>query len=160
MSTVYQRAINWIVGDDTGLSSEAIWAHMMCASEEEHRRSNYPSDPADLGRCLRLLELIPEWRGRIQEMRIYSPGWAGLCERWDDIVAMMDEEVGIDWSKNKGGAVRTYMAMKLAIADGYRKNPKYSCTFNADGTLSSWGKKKGGASGVSLGDGIEMRFGE
>jgi hypothetical protein len=130
---VERRALEWMFSDDTGSSSKAICAHMLgvkktCAS--------YPSDPSDLGRCLRLLELIPEWKPRIKEMGVYAPGWAGQVEQWDSLAAKMAEEVGIDWSKAKR-APDTYKAMKLAQADGYRSDQKYKCTFDSDGYLQS-----------------------
>lgn len=157
MNSIQERANNWIVSNDTGSSSKAIWAHMMCASDSGGDRSRYPSDPSDLGRCLRLLDLIPEWAPRITEMAQYSPGWAGLVARWDEIAAKMAAEVGIYWA-NGGGSPHTYKAMKLAIADGYRKDPEYDCTFREDGTLSSYSKRRGGESMVSLGEG-EIHFG-
>lgn len=33
-----------------------------------------PSDVADRGRCIRLLQLMPEWTQRLYEMEKY-PGW-------------------------------------------------------------------------------------
>lgn len=32
-----------------------------------------------------MLELIPEWRPRLGEMRAVSPYWDALVERWDEI---------------------------------------------------------------------------
>lgn len=157
MNSIFERATRWIVSDDTGSSSKAIWAHMMCAPDSGGDRSRYPSDPDDLGRCLRLLELIPEWAPRITEMAQYSPGWFGLISSWDEIAAMMAEEVGVNWHKGTS-APRTYRAMKLAIADGYRQSGEYDCTFREDGTLSSYSKRKGGPSMVAIGGG-EIHFG-
>lgn len=156
--SIQERANRWVVAGDTGISSKAIWAHMMGVGHASCDRG-HPSDPGDLGRCLRLLFIIPEWTGRIQEMKQYTPGWAGLVEQWATISALMAEEVGINWHKCRS-APRTYTAMKLAIADGYRKDPGYECTFDKDGTLRSYSKKSGGPSGFSLGGDMEMRFGE
>ncbi len=63
------------------------------------RDTDAPSDPSDLGRCLRLLELFPEWKSRMPEMATLNRGWASLIPQWDQISALMQEEVGIDWSK-------------------------------------------------------------
>lgn len=125
--------MRWILSGDTGLSSEAICSHMQGI---EPKRASYPGDPADLGRCLRLLERIPEWKSRIKEMAVYGPGWAGQVERWEELAATMADEVGIDWSKGKRAPV-TFNAMKLAQAAGYRNDPSYRSTFNKDGHLSS-----------------------
>lgn len=110
------KALTWIVGDDTGTSSEAIWAHMMGV---ECYYSSTPSDPADLGRCLRLLKLIPRWKKRMKEMRCY-PEWRGLIKHWDELEALMADEVGIDWSKGRS-AHRTYEMMHEIL---YPKVPK------------------------------------
>lgn len=137
MKTVEQRLIEWFVSDDTGSSSKAIAAHM--TGTKAKYGMDYPSDPSDLGRCLRLLEKIPEWKGRISEMAHHSPGWAGLVYKWDDICKCMQDEVGIDWSKGDS-APKTYDMMKLAQADGYRKDSRYECTFYDNGRLSSYRK--------------------
>lgn len=108
MPSVPAKALDWIVSGDTGLSSEAIWATMVGA---KRKWSSYPHDPADLGRCLRLLRLMPRWRKRLDEMRQHGPAWAALVEHWDDLEALMDEEVGIDWSKGDRAGM-TYKRMR------------------------------------------------
>lgn len=153
-SSIQERANRWIVSNDTGSSSKAIWGRMIGVEGAADR--NHPSDPCDLGRCLRLLKLIPEWAPRITEMAQLNPGWAGLVARWHEISALMAEEVGIDWTKGDK-APRTYKAMKLAIADGYRQSAEYDCTFREDGTLSSYSKRKGGPSMIAIGGG-EIHF--
>lgn len=98
MSTVEQRAIDWIGSGDTGMSSKAIWAHMM-GGKKPRDGWNHPYDPDDLGRCLRLLRLIPEWKPRMKGMAKRSKDWAALVKHWDELAAMMDAEVGLDWEK-------------------------------------------------------------
>lgn len=137
MKTVEQRLIEWLLSSDTGSSSKAIAAHM--SGNSHVGASNYPSDPSDLGRCLRLLQKIPEWSGRISEMAQYSPGWAGLIANWGKICETMDLEVGIDWSKGTRASM-TWDLMQAAKADGYRKDSRYECTFDKKGCLSSYRK--------------------
>ncbi|NLA68015.1 MAG: hypothetical protein GX856_07205 [Gammaproteobacteria bacterium] len=105
-----RRALLWLAGGDSGASSKAICHHMLGMKSD----GSFPWDPSDLGRCLRLLELFPEWKPRIGEMARYSYIWSALATRWDELAAMMADEVGIDWSKGKR-APRTYDAMKDAI---------------------------------------------
>jgi hypothetical protein len=100
----------------------------------------HPSDPSDLGRCLRLLELFPEWKPRVSEMAAYGAGWAGLTARWDEIANSMADEVGIAWEKGKS-ASRTYDLMQTAIAEGYRADSNLECTFNELGHLRSSRRK-------------------
>lgn len=69
-SSVHNRACRWIVGDDTGVSSMAIWAVMMGVHENlPYWQRSTPSDPSDFGRCFRLLKLIPEWEDSLSKMK-------------------------------------------------------------------------------------------
>ena len=104
-----KRVSQWIVGEDTGLSAIAIWSSMMGVQPEDGFST--PSDPTDLGRSLRLLELVPEWKARISEMAIHGREWAALVSHWEELHQLMDDEVGIDWSKGNS-ALRTYERMK------------------------------------------------
>jgi hypothetical protein len=134
------RLASWFSSNDTGISSKAIAAHMSGGDADDGWGWGYPSDPDDLGRCLRLLELFPEWKPRIAEMASRGPGWAGLTARWDEIAASMIDEVGIGWEKARS-APKTYDLMKAAIGEGYRADPNYQCTFNERGHLRSSQRK-------------------
>lgn len=68
-TSVIYRALFWALSDDTGISSQAIAKHMTFG------RAGLmlpPSDRDDRGRCIRLLELIPEWIERLPEMVKYD----------------------------------------------------------------------------------------
>ena len=108
--TPEKKAMRWFTKRDTGLSSEAIMAHMIGGVSTGH----YPHDPADLGRCLRLLKAVPEWRPRIGEMKKYGPVWKALVGHWEDLEKSMKDEVGIDWSKGTA-APKTYQLMGLVL---------------------------------------------
>lgn len=105
-----QRAHAWIVSEDTGLSSETIWATMMGVP---HSRPYEPSDPSDLGRCLRLLRAIPEWRERLSLMSGISIHWDALVQRWDELEASFLREAGSLDPEWGCGAPETYNLMKL-----------------------------------------------
>lgn len=66
---IEQRALYWALSGDTGISSEAIAKHMTGSATT---RMMPPSDADDRGRCIRLLELIPEWITRLPEMVQYD----------------------------------------------------------------------------------------
>lgn len=83
MSAVSDRANAWIVGDDTGASSKALWAVMMGQKTD----ASHPHDGGDFGRCIRLLESVPEWKARLPEMAVVSPYWAALVQHWDELTA-------------------------------------------------------------------------
>lgn len=67
--SIHDRACRWIVGDDTGTSSIAIWGVMMGVHTSAVRNST-PADPSDFGRCYRLLKLIPEWEDNLDKLRV------------------------------------------------------------------------------------------
>lgn len=71
---VEQRALFWALSGDTGSSSEAIAAHMTGAYGNARFGYMPPSDGSDRGRCIRLLELMPEWIARLPEMTKYDKG--------------------------------------------------------------------------------------
>ena len=107
----------WLVGRDTGASSKCIAAAFMGVPDA---RRDHPWDPADLGRCLRLIELVPEIRdGFVERMSVLSPTWKALAERWEEMSACMADEVGIDYSKGQS-APRTYALMKQTIDSAER----------------------------------------
>lgn len=112
---VPRAALEWVTGDDTGASSKAIWTHMVCGNAGGSVwGASYPLDPADLGRCLRLLQRVPEWNARMHEMASYSPEWRALVAAWPNLAAEMDREVGIDWRKGRT-APQTYASMKTIL---------------------------------------------
>jgi hypothetical protein len=109
--TLEERSKGWRKGDDTGLSSVTVWAHMTGAKDFP---VDYPLDPADLGRILRLLELIPEWKPRVSELASLSPEWKALVGRWDEITSLMDAEVGF-FGERGNRAPRTYAMIRNAL---------------------------------------------
>lgn len=69
---VEQRALFWALSGDTGVSSKSIMAHMTGNQKSDLFGMQPPSDASDRGRCIRLLELIPEWITRLPEMLTYD----------------------------------------------------------------------------------------
>lgn len=108
------RLVEWFCGGDTGMSSMAIAAVMSGADLGKIQRLSPPSDPADLGRCLRLLEIFPEWKSKIHLMAGVSNHWGNASTHWDELEKTMIDEVGIDWSKGQR-APKTYKVMKQKI---------------------------------------------
>jgi len=141
------EALNrWFTSGDTSTSSEVIVAHMTnCLSDVGLSSGNLvqtckfvmstqlqggwalaPRESTELGRCMRLLDLFPEWKPRIQEMAVYGADWAGICAQWDFLVDSLVAEVGdVQWKSKFAGilALKTSHRMRLAAADGYRRDP-------------------------------------
>ena len=69
---VEERALFWALSGDTGISSKSIMAHMTGKEKSDAFGMQPPSDSSDRGRCIRLLELIPEWIPRLKEMVKYD----------------------------------------------------------------------------------------
>ena len=84
------KACAWIIGGDTGISSKAIWGVMMTGTAP---RPYPPLDPADFGRCHRLLLLFPEWQARLSEVSDKYPAWRGLVGAWDELGALYQAEI-------------------------------------------------------------------
>jgi len=88
-AAAWASPLDWILGDDTGTSSRTIWGVMMGAKNSD---PSVPYDPADFGRCYRLLEAFPEWRERLPEVAKAFPAWRGLVGAWDEMTALFEEE--------------------------------------------------------------------
>jgi len=94
MASTVQRAMEWIVGRDTGTSSKTIWSVMQGVTPEH---ASTPSDPDDFGRCYRLLRLIPEWRHNLRLVALTYPQWAPLVREWDALTAMFEKGERTHW---------------------------------------------------------------
>ena len=70
--SVTERALFWALAGATGTSSKAIAKHFTGFSSEEAFGFMPPSDADDRSRCIKLLELIPEWLPRLSEMCKYD----------------------------------------------------------------------------------------
>lgn len=84
--SIEARALDWSTGGDTGSSSKMILRVM--TGHKPNDTFAHPHDFYDLGRCLRLLALIPEWRPRIGEMAPVSKEWAALAAIWPELEAL------------------------------------------------------------------------
>ena len=94
-STTNMGLQHWFGTDDTGVSSLTMAAVMFNAGNYvgNLNRWDHPHDPADFGRCHRLLEAVPGSQERLHLMKPVSPIWSGLVEKWDEITALYLEEL-------------------------------------------------------------------
>lgn len=128
METIETRASKWLLSGDTGASSKALCGWMLHGKAVP--RHAHPHDGGDLGRCVRLLDLIPEWKPRIPEMAKHGPYWAALATRWDDLVTTL-------------------------AAD---QSPHHNHTYNLIRSILD-PVQKADSSVINLGNGMTMRFG-
>lgn len=73
---IKDRALAWALGEDTGTSSKTLCRTMLGAPKGAYESP--PSDADDRGRCIRLLELIPEWIPRLPELLVGDKPQQGI----------------------------------------------------------------------------------
>jgi hypothetical protein len=79
----------WLASDRTGVSS----VFMASVLGGFSRPFGHPYDPADFGRCVGLLDAVPEFRGRVKEMAEHGKEWSALVSAWDELEALYREEL-------------------------------------------------------------------
>lgn len=113
--------LKWLACGHRGSSSNALVAFLADMPEVADRfdRQAYPHDPADLGRCRRLLDEVPSLQAPFRERAgSISPIWARLVAAWDELCATMDTEAP-EWREGRGRATETFARMKALIAGEY-----------------------------------------
>lgn len=87
-----KRALHWIVSGDTGPASIAIWAVMTGLVDKDDNEvwgpvisGATPNNGVEFGKCVRLLELMPEWRRRLDEVARMFPAWGPVVASWDTL---------------------------------------------------------------------------
>lgn len=111
-----EKVYQWFGMGDTGISSKCLAFEFLINSGRTVSQTydiNAPYDPADLGRCLRLIAIVPAVRSAVDTLAKKNKRWAIAAAVWDEIASLMDKEVGIDWSKGRSAPV-TYDMMKEA----------------------------------------------
>lgn len=114
--TEIQKAMHWLVTCDTGLSSECLMATMLNGGPVDGKGWKsyfHPHDPADLKRCVKLLDEVPEFRARLDLMKLVSVYWTILVENWDELEASLRQEM----RDTPREAPKTYALMKALLND-------------------------------------------
>jgi hypothetical protein len=110
----------WLASDDTGLSSECLARHLAPLAGIDvpvgGRGTDYPLDPFDFGRCLRLLEAVPELHPHLARAADISRQWAALVARWEELEGLYREE------HPSGTAPKLYRRMR-EIIEGSEARP-------------------------------------
>lgn len=124
MEPLGTRVINWLLEGEVGLSSKAMAARWWGRRPTPSYHANFnprahPLDPADLRRCLLLLDFIPEGRNRLDELRELSPAWNAIVDHWDELEDTFIAEAGPDWRDPAclWSARRTYALMRKILGD-------------------------------------------
>ncbi len=103
---MHTRANWWIANGHVGMSSKTMWSHFMGLKSFE---INHPYDPDDFSRCYRLLQAVPEWKGRVAELASLSSAWKGLAENWQKLTEMYEENERTQWKNGKSIGMYQFM---------------------------------------------------
>ena len=119
-TSLAERIRWWRDRGDTGTSSLTIHAVLSGGYAPPARGFGQigatPFDPDDFRRCKLLLDLIPEWRGRLKEVAVRYPAWGPLVRDWATVDAMFMFE------ESSGVAPKTFHLMETLIAEGERQS--------------------------------------
>jgi hypothetical protein len=96
-ASMMELAIQWYRGGDTGVSSETIFEVMTGVPVQ---RRGIPWDPADFGRCYRLLQVFPGWRARLQEVATLHAEWQPFVDNWAKMEELYERDLPTDRSKD------------------------------------------------------------
>ncbi|MGB0818212.1 MAG: DUF2312 domain-containing protein [Candidatus Puniceispirillaceae bacterium] len=84
--SIEERAAEWLENGDKGASSKCIYNFFMTGEVDS---CAYPHDSADFGRCLVLVEAVPEWEKRLGELHVldgvHGHVWQKLAIEWANL---------------------------------------------------------------------------
>jgi len=95
METLERKVLAWLASRDTGVSSKVL-AFASVGLTEKLDDLCYPWDASDLGRCIRLVESIPEVRLTFPVVCRISNKWCNIIDHWDELVELYNHEHASD----------------------------------------------------------------
>lgn len=110
-NTLTQPILTWLAQGETGVSSKTMAFAVLGIEKRDAFGSSHPYDPADLRRCVKLLEAVPAMRQHMDKVAALSPAWARLVSNWAALESLLKREIAADTGK----APRTYRMMKSLI---------------------------------------------
>ena len=96
----------WQTRGERGISSDTIAAVMRGTHYTGSFGPDVPHDPGDFRRCKLLFDIVPEWRGRLNEVTERYPWFAPFEEAWPEFERLYEEEV------SSGSAPKLYRLMQ------------------------------------------------
>lgn len=82
-----QKALQWIVSADTGISSKTMWAAIMDVTPHD---PDVPKDAADFGRCYRMCQTCEVTSSDLNVVALKFPYWKPVINNWDKLCQMYD----------------------------------------------------------------------
>jgi hypothetical protein len=106
----YTNAREWFESWDKGISALTIF-NAFKGHGQSSMGPNVPHDPADFGRCYRLLKVAPEWRVNLQQVADKHLFWQPFVDHWDTMEKLYEEELP------SGRAPKLYALMQKLDAE-------------------------------------------
>jgi hypothetical protein len=84
----------WIISDDTGISSKTIWAALKGVKIDNVKstRFDYPYDNADFGRCYRLVKNCGVTKEQLLEVKEVFKWLTPLIDAWDELSKLWEKK--------------------------------------------------------------------
>lgn len=101
-----EKAMWWIANGSVGMSSKTMWN---CLMGNKDFTVNHPYDPDDFSRCYKLLEVVPEWKSRVSELKALSKEWSLLADNWDTLTKMYEQNVAENWKNYESIGMYEFM---------------------------------------------------
>jgi len=102
--TEIQNADWWAINGAHGTSSKTMFNHFstnLPVRGLKNDRPSHPYDPDDFSRCYKLLQAVPQWKLRLEELKTISPVWVKLVDNWDKLTEMYEKNVLSQWKDSK-----------------------------------------------------------
>ena len=83
----------WIVSDDTGISSKTIWAALKIPNiKDDNFRFDVPSDNSDFRRCYRLVKNCEITKENLQKVSEALNWYKPIIDNWDKLSELYENE--------------------------------------------------------------------
>lgn len=86
--------MHWLSFGWRGISSETMVAHFEGLPPKLLTRfgPSHPHDNSDFGRCVALLDAVPRYRERLDELRALGGPWPGLVNNWQRFEGLLQRQ--------------------------------------------------------------------
>lgn len=82
-----QKALQWIVSGDTGISSKTMWAAIMGVVPYD---PDVPYDGGDFGRCYRMCKACEATENDLKVVAVKFPYWKPIIDNWDKLCRLYE----------------------------------------------------------------------
>ena len=89
MAEITDKAIAWLVSNNTSVSSKTLCA-LLYRVPISGKSGTHPRDCSDFGRCMRFLAILPkEAKEHVLHLaKSASPEWKALAGKWDHLESL------------------------------------------------------------------------